>query len=352
MSEQAYQQQRGGLLVLQSHSGVQLQDAGRFGVAGAGLTQGGAIDLTAARLANALVGNHNTVQGQCQPVLEITLGAVAFRAEQPLLLALTGAAMPMSVNSQPVARYRSVLLQAGDLLEIGYSRAGARAYLAVAGGFDAPAVCGSVATVLREKIGGPDGHGQAITIGTTLSCEPWLRADPQIALPYNQHYRHQSIRALPVVAGAQLAELDPAVALLLPKRLFRVTARSDRMGMQLGGEPLPVSAQQLYSEGICLGAMQLPPNGLPIVMLNDHQTIGGYPKTGALTRGACEQLGQMMTGQFVRFYWLDVADAVQQERQRLHALQQLLDDLAAQWQHFLQRTAAQHGASDEYTDVV
>lgn len=323
---------QGGLWVLQSHSGVQLQDAGRFGGAAAGLTQGGAVDLTAARLANALVGNHNQVAGSCPAVLEITLGAVAFRAEQAILLALTGAAMPVLLNSQPVNRYRTLLLQPGDLLEIGYSRAGARAYLAVAGGFDGVAVCGSVATVLREKVGGPDGEGKAIAAGTMLSCAAWLQSDPQISLPYHQHYRHQTIRALPLVAGAQLAELAEVIPQLLTQRIFRVTARSDRMGMVLGGEPLPVSAQQLYSEGICLGAMQLPPNGLPIVMLNDHQTIGGYPKAGALTRGACEQLGQLMTGNFVRFYWLEPDAAVQQERQRLRHLQQQLEQLAGQWQ--------------------
>lgn len=320
-----------GLWVLQSHSGVQLQDAGRFGGAAAGLTQGGAVDLTAARLANALVGNHNSVTGICPPVLEITLGNAAFRAEQPLLLAVTGAAMPLLLNRQPVARYRTLLLQAGDLLEIGYSRAGARAYLAVAGGFEAPLICGSVATVLREKVGGPDAQGSAVTVGSLLPCQPWRQPDPQLSLPYHQHYHHQSIRALALVGGAQLDTLDPQLIRLLPQRLFRVTARSDRMGMLLGGEPLPVRAQSLYSEGICLGAMQLPPNGLPIVMLNDHQTIGGYPKTGALTRGACEQIGQLMTGNLVRFYWLDAATAVLQERQRLLALQQQLDNLAAQW---------------------
>lgn len=321
-----------GLWVLQSHSGVQLQDAGRFGGAGAGLSQGGAVDLTAARLANALVGNHNSVTGSCPAVLEITLGAFAFRAEQPLLVALTGAAMPLLLNSRPVARYRSLLLQSGDLLEVGYSRAGARAYLAVAGGFPAPAICGSVATVLREGVGGPDGQGKAISAGSLLPCSAWLGPDPEISLPYHQHYRHQTIRALPLVGGAQLDELDPSIKLLLPSRLFRVTARSDRMGMQLGGEALPAHARQLYSEGICLGAMQLPPNGLPIVMLNDHQTIGGYPKTGALTRGACEQIGQLMTGNFVRFYWVAVSTAVNEERQRLADLQQQLDVINTQWQ--------------------
>lgn len=336
-----------GLLVLQGHSGVQLQDAGRFGAAAAGLTQGGAVDLTAARLANALVGNHNTVSGACPAVLEITLGAVAFRAEQPVLLAITGAAMPLLLNSKPVSRYRTLLLQPGDLLEIGYSRAGARAYLAVADGFAAPAICGSVATVLREKVGGPDGQGKAVLAGTILNCPAWHKPDPQISLPYHQHYRHQSIRALPLIAGAQIETLDPQVSQLLPQRLFRITARSDRMGMQLGGEPLPVKAQQLYSEGICLGAMQLPPNGLPIVMLNDHQTIGGYPKTGALTRGACELLGQMMTGNFVRFYWLDLQAAVQQERQRLMVLQQQLDALVGQWRVFLSQQRQVKGDSDE-----
>lgn len=352
MSVLANPSEQQGLWVLQSHSGVQLQDAGRFGAAGAGLTQGGAVDLTAARIANALVGNHNHVGSTCPAVIEITLGAVAFRAEQPVLVALTGAAMPLLINSQPVQRYRTLLLQPGDLLEIGYSRAGARAYLAVAGGFPAPAIGGSVATVLREKVGGPDGQGKAISAGTLLSCSAWQRPDPQISLPYHQHYRHQSIRAIPLIAGAQLEDLDPQLPHLLTQRLFRVTARSDRMGMQLGGEPLPVTAQQLYSEGICLGAMQLPPNGLPIVMLNDHQTIGGYPKTGALTRGACECLGQLMTGNFVRFYWLDVADAVLQERQRLHLLQQQLDALAADWQQWLsQRVQSQpdqaRGDADE-----
>jgi len=174
-------EQQTGLWVLQSHSGVQLQDAGRFGGAAAGLTQGGAVDLTSARLANALVGNHNQVSGTCPAVLEITLGAAAFRAEQPTLLAVTGAAMPLLLNRQPVARYRSLLLQPGDLLEIGYSRAGARAYLAVAGGFAAPAVCGSVATVRREMVGGLDGHGACVSAGTLLACSGYQGADPAIS---------------------------------------------------------------------------------------------------------------------------------------------------------------------------
>ncbi len=324
-------EQQAGLWVLQSHSGVQLQDAGRFGGAAAGLTQGGAVDLTSARLANALVGNHNQVSGACPAVLEITLGAAAFRAEQPTLLAVTGAAMPLLLNRQPVARYRSLLLQPGDLLEVGYSRAGARAYLAVAGGFAAPAVCGSVATVRREMVGGIDGHGACVGAGTLLACSGYPGADPAISLPYLQHYQHKSLRRLELVPGAQLTQAAPDFALLLQSRLFRITARSDRMGVQLGGEPLPASASQLYSEGICLGAMQIPPNGLPIVMLNDHQTIGGYPKCGALTRRSAELLGQAMTGDLVRFHWCDAAQALLQERQRLQQLQQQLDMLSAQW---------------------
>lgn len=345
-----------GLAVLQSHSGVQLQDAGRFGGAGVGLTQGGAVDLTSARLANAIVGNHNHVSGPCPAVLEITLGNAAFRAEQPVLLAVTGAAMPLLLNRQPVARYRSLLLQSGDLLEIGYSRSGARAYLAVAGGFAAPALLGSVSTVLREKVGGPDGQGLAVSAGSVLRCSPFQGADPALSLPYPLHYVHRRMRCLQLVPGAQLSQLAAATAEDLPNllqsRLFRVTARSDRMGVQLGGEPLPVSSQQLYSEGICTGAMQLPPNGLPIVMLNDHQTIGGYPKAGALTRHSCELLGQAMTGDLLRFQLKDAHSALLAERTRLQALQQQLDALAMQWltRQQAQQLAEQSGVEMATTD--
>ncbi|WP_164852284.1 biotin-dependent carboxyltransferase family protein [Rheinheimera riviphila] len=294
---------------------TQLQDLGRFGAASMGLTQGGVVDATSARLANALVDNEPTAL-----LLEIGLGAVQFRAIGSVTVAVTGAAMPVFLNGQRYERYQSMQLQHGDQLEIGYSKAGVRCYLAVGGGFLVTPVLGSCATVLREGVGGI--NGQPLQSGTalTVAARPASTTSTVIRLPsvrsvdYQFQLKAKAMQNIPFVAGAQQAELGAAILARFQQNVYQVQPMSDRMGMRLRGAALPVASQALLSEGICLGAIQLPADGQPIVMLNDHQTIGGYPKIGAVTRLGVNALGQCRPGNLLRFVEVSQQQAVEQAR--------------------------------------
>ena len=282
---------------------TQIQDLGRFGSAKLGLTEGGVVDLTSARLANALVNNDATA-----PLLEIGLGAVQFCAIGTVTVAITGAAMPVFLNGKQLERYQSLQLQHGDQLAIGYSKAGSRCYLAVAGGFMVTPVLGSCATVLREGVGGI--NGQPLLAGMALPVVGTASRYVARSIDYCFQLKAKTMQNIPFVAGAQSAELGAAVLQKFQHQLYQVQPNSDRMGMRLRGAALPVSSQALLSEGICLGAIQLPADGQPIVMLNDHQTIGGYPKIGAVTRLGVNALGQCRPGTLLRFVEISQQAAV------------------------------------------
>lgn len=312
-----------GLLLVKVNVFTQLQDLGRFGGAQLGLTQGGAVDMTSARLANALVGNAPSA-----PLLEIGLGSIQLRALGDLRIALTGARMPISVNHQPRSRYRQLRLADGDILDIGYSRGGSRGYLAVAGGFMLTPVFGSCAMVLREKIGGMDGlplkNGQFLPTGQAES----VFIERSVA--YQFQFKPKAMQHIPFVTGAQYAELGDEILRPFLANIYQVQPMSDRMGMRLQGVALPIGGQSMLSEGICLGAIQIPADGQPIVMLNDHQTVGGYPKIGAVTRLGVNALGQCRPGHLLRFERLSLDEAVTRARRHelwLNALEQQLSGL-------------------------
>ncbi|MBU1436293.1 MAG: biotin-dependent carboxyltransferase family protein [Gammaproteobacteria bacterium] len=287
---------------------TQIQDLGRFGAASLGLTQGGVVDVTSARIANALVDNDANT-----PLLEIGLGALQFRAIGSVTVAITGAMMPVFVNGKPMPRYLSFQLQDGDQLEIGYSKNGARCYLAIAGGFAQQPVLGSVATVLREGIGGVNGY--ALQNGMQLPVAKQVSSffKPR-SLEYQFQLQPKAMQNIPFVVGAQQAELGAEMLEKFQSTIYQMLPMSDRMGMRLRGAALAVASQAMLSEGICLGAIQLPPDGQPIVMLNDHQTIGGYPKLGAVTRLGVSALGQCRPGNLVRFIPLPLAQAIDHAR--------------------------------------
>lgn len=297
-----------GFLLRKVNVFTQIQDLGRFGGASLGLTQGGVIDVTSARLANALVDNEPDT-----PLLEIGLGMIRLEAIGDLSVAMTGAKMPMFVNGHEVCRYQHIHLKHGDQLDIGYSKAGVRCYLAVAGGFVATPILGSCATVLREKVGGIDGlplhNEQVIPVLTSQkSFKPR-------SVAYEFHFKAKAMQQIPFVIGAQQLELGETLLRRFESNIYQVTPMSDRMGMRLQGSVLPVTSQTLISEGISLGAIQIPADGQPIVMLNDHQTIGGYPKIGAVTRLGVEALGQCRPGHLLQFVQVSVVEAVEQARQ-------------------------------------
>ncbi|WP_095060657.1 MULTISPECIES: biotin-dependent carboxyltransferase family protein [unclassified Pseudomonas] len=271
-----------------------LQDAGRFGVRHLGVTQGGAADWRSMSWANWLLGN-----GLDAAVIEITLGGFTVVAEDDCVLALAGADLGARVDGEVLAPWRSFRLLKGQRLQFTQPLLGARAYLAAPGGFDAPKVLGSSATVVREELGGLDGMGRALSNGASLRYSGnslmllrELTADQQPDLTLNA--------PLDLVLGAQIGEFSGQSLFDAFNTNWTLDSRADRMGIRLLGTALQYQGKPMISEGIPLGAVQVPPDGQPIVLLNDRQTIGGYPRLGALTPLALARLAQCLPGAQVR----------------------------------------------------
>ena len=271
-----------------------LQDAGRFGVRHLGVTQGGGLDWRSMSWANWLLGNALDAA-----VIEVTLGGFSVVAEEDCLLALAGADLGAQLDGQALAPWRSFKLRKGQRLQFTQPLLGARAYLAAPGGFDAPKVLGSSATVVREELGGLDGMGRALAKGASLSYSaeaPLLMRE----LPREQIPDFKSDLPLDVVLGAQIGEFSGQSLFDAFNSAWTLDSRADRMGIRLLGTALQYQGKPMISEGIPLGAVQVPPDGQPIVLLNDRQTIGGYPRLGALTPLALARLAQCLPGATVR----------------------------------------------------
>ena len=280
-----------------------LQDAGRFGVRHLGVTQGGALDWVSMSWANWLLDNALDA-----PVVEVTLGGLTLQAEDYCLLALAGADLGAFVDERAISPGRSFILQKGQRLRFTQPFNGARAYLAAPGGFDAQAVLGSCATVVREALGGVDGVGKALAEGGQLAYSGTGGAMKVLASP-----DLQSGASLDLIIGAQIGQFSGQSLFDAFNTEWALDSRADRMGMRLLGTPLQYQGPSLISEGIPLGAIQVPPDGQPIVLLNDRQTIGGYPRLGALTPLSLARLAQCLPGEKVR-----LAPVVQEAAHRQH----------------------------------
>ncbi|WP_265532355.1 5-oxoprolinase subunit C family protein [Pseudomonas saponiphila] len=270
-----------------------LQDAGRFGVRHLGVTQGGALDWVSMSWANWLLGNVLDA-----PVVEITLGGFTLLAEDYCLLALAGADLGAYVDERPLNPGRSFILQKGQRLRFTQPFLGARAYLAAPGGFDAPKVLGSCASVQREALGGLDGYGRALSEGGVLGYSGTGGALKSLAP--EQLTDCKSAAPLEVILGAQIGQFSGLSLFDAFNRTWTLDSRADRMGARLLGPSLQYQGRPMISEGIPLGAIQVPPDGQPIILLNDRQTIGGYPRLGALTPLSLARLAQCLPGSEVR----------------------------------------------------
>lgn len=282
-----------GLIVKQPGLLTLIQDKGRFGAHNLGLTNGGPLDALAFDWANRLLGNSSNAS-----VLEISFGGLSLKSEIDTAIVITGAQMALKINGDTITQWQTHTLKKGDIIETGYTTSGTRAYLAVAGGFNIPPSFGSSATVVRENIGGLGGG--KLQAGDHLPC------DPQV-LP--QHYRladndrpqYTDSAVLRVVLGYQQSAFDYIQQQRFFSSEYQLTERSDRMGYRLEGEAIKSDISGMLSEGICHGAIQIPADGQPIVLLNDRQTIGGYPKIGAVIPLDTAKLAQLSPGSTIRF---------------------------------------------------
>ena len=270
-----------------------LQDFGRFGVRHLGVTQGGALDWVSMSWANKLLNNALNAA-----VIEVTLGGLTLLAESDCCLALAGADLGAVLDDRPIAPWRSFFVRKGQQLRFTRPITGARAYLAAPGGFAAVDVLGSCATVAREGLGGLEGRGEALVEGDQLT---YSGASFQLhALPDHLIPDVSDQRPLDVVLGAQIGQFSGLSLFDAFNSDWTLDSRADRMGMRLLGPELVYQGKPMISEGIPLGAIQVPPDGQPIILLNDRQTIGGYPRLGALTPMSLARLAQKLPGSVVR----------------------------------------------------
>ncbi len=285
-----------------------LQDSGRHGYQHLGVTTGGPMDEHAFAWANHLLGNApNAAQ------LEITYGMLSLRAEASTCIALTGADLDARLNGKAIKPWRTYRVCSGDHIEFSAPICGLRAYLAVVGGFSPTTKLGSCATVLREGLGGVNGTGAKLAKGNRLPFKP-RRIDidnrvPDWAIPdYNQPL------AVGVILGYQHQSFPRTELMTLFSGCYEVSQNIDRMGYRLSGKPIHSNLDGIVSEGIAYGAIQIPADGQPIVLMKDRQTIGGYPKVGCLSALDAGQLAQRGPGSSVCFFPMDVAVA---EAQRM-----------------------------------
>ena len=283
------------------------QDSGRHGLAGQGVSASGAMDPAALRAANRLVGNPSGTA-----CIELVYGGFAFVCQGDAVVAVTGAQAPITLHTAGGLRLRlpghaAVGLSDGDRVSLGQPVAGIRCYLAVRGGFDVQPVLGSCATDTLARLGPP-----AVQAGDVLGIRPVARGAvvglpelPADALPSVQH-----TVTLDVVMGPRSDWFTPDALALLQAQTWRVTAQSDRVGLRLQGDAALVRtrAGELPSEGTVRGALQVPPNGQPVLFMADHPLTGGYPVIACVAAHHLDRAGQVPIGATLRFNPLQAFD--------------------------------------------
>ncbi|MFD7999028.1 5-oxoprolinase subunit C family protein [Streptomyces mirabilis] len=278
------------LAVVRAGALTTVQDRGRPGHAHLGVPRSGALDAPAAALANRLVGNPVGAA-----VLETTLNGCALRPRSVVTVAVTGAPCPVTVGGRPAPWGAPVRVPAGALLDIGPAHAGVRSYVAVAGGVAVDPVLGSRSTDLLSGLGPPP-----LTDGTVL---PLGRPDGvHTRVDVVPHPGPPSELVLRVTPGPRDDWFTTSALRTLATGTYRVSSASNRIGLRTEGPSLERAVSgELPSEGMVLGAVQVPPDGRPVVFLADHPTTGGYPVI-AVVRGAdLPAAAQAVPGTPVRF---------------------------------------------------
>lgn len=270
-----------------------VQDLGRVGLADLGVTRSGAADRRSHRLANRLVANPDD-----RATIEVTFGGLSARVRGgDAVIAVTGADADPKVNGNPFGTNSIQHVRDGDVISLGVPYTGLRSYLAVRGGIDVTPVLGSRSYDVMSAIGPlPLQAGDVVPVGEHTDDYPEVDQAPVDAIA-------EHLVELLVVPGPRddwLADPDALV-----HTIWMVSDHSDRVGMRLEGRPLVYRwpDRQLPSEGATRGAIQVPPNGLPVILGPDHPVTGGYPVAGVVADDDIDKLAQIRPGQYVRLHW-------------------------------------------------
>ena len=299
-------QPQSGLRVLSPGAQSLVQDLGRPGHAGLGVSPSGALDRASLRRANRIVGNLPSAA-----VVESAAGGLRVQAAGDQVLAVTGAPSPLSVVGLPetdgtasendsvrtVPMATAFALLDGEILTIGAPERGFRTYLAIRGGVETGSTLGSRSTDTMSGLGPPPlTAGQVLAAGRTAASN--VVGDPEL----QPEYPDTGVTVLDIVPGPRDDWFDPAALAALCGQDWEVTPRSNRVGMRLSGEPLRRSRDgELPSEGTVAGAIQVPPEGQPVLFLADHPITGGYPVVGVVVDHQLDIAAQVPIGGHLRF---------------------------------------------------
>ncbi len=302
-----------------------IQDTGRAGQGSVGINTGGAMDRFAAMLANMLTGNNVN-----EAVMEIHYPGPQILFEQDALISITGADFTAGLNEEPLPSWQPILIRKNTVLQFPVSKKGARAYLAVQGGFQIDKWLNSYSTNLKAGIGG--WNGRRLEKGDELFFK---QGEQCISSLFKSENNFQLLRwradigkvydrphEISYIKGHEWEELTSESKEMLGGSSFIIRSSSDRMGYQLKGNPLHLNEKkEMVSCAVSFGTMQLLPNGKLVVLMADHQTTGGYPRIGHVISSHLPKLAQLRAGENVQFKAIGISDAEEQLFFQQHELQ-------------------------------
>lgn len=284
------------------HSGLltTIQDLGRWGFQKDGVSVSGAMDSFASRIANFLVGNEAH-----EATLEVTMLGPTLRFEKDALIAICGGDFSCTLNDEQVSLWKPLFVKSGSVLSIGACRNGYRAYIAFAGGLDIPLIMNSRSTYLQAQIGGL--HGRALRKGDMLL----LRSSDRPIFPHRVNwgiavsarvYIYGKKRTIRVTEGIEYATFTNESIHYFFTSPYKITTQSDRMGYRLQGQALERNTEQeMVSEAVTFGTIQVPKDGQPIILMADRQTTGGYPRIAQVISVDLPILAQARPGDVIQF---------------------------------------------------
>jgi biotin-dependent carboxylase-like uncharacterized protein len=280
-----------------------IQDYGRYGYQHIGVTHGGPLDENAFLWANRLLGNHYNA-----PQIEVSYGAFSATFLEQTMVALCGADLSATLNEQAISPWQTYAVNVGDTLSFKAPVTGLRSYIAVKDGFAVDPQLSSCATVVRENLGGIHQDGTKLSEGDVIPYVSQLHAlIKRVPSSFTSVYPKKiMLRFMPNVSQTSAGE---RAIKTFTQHTYTVTPNIDRMGYRLSGEVIQTESSGIISQGISLGAIQVPKDGQPIVLMRDRQTMGGYPLLGCVSGLDMGKLAQSLPGTELSFVPISVEEA-------------------------------------------
>lgn len=304
-----------------------IQDLGRYGSQKYGVIVGGAMDPLALRIANMLVGNDEGEAG-----IEVTMFGLEMQFLEDHLIAITGADLDARVDGEKIPMWRPILINKNQVVKFHAPALGARAYISFSGGINVPKILGSKSTYIQAKIGGLYGRqlqaedvlniGKKTEIGQNFIKQlQELNRHFNWSVDYTSFYSFTTEQTIRVLKGLEFDWFDENSQQIFLKKPYKVSLNSNRMGYNLEGKKLTLCKnEELLSEGVTFGTIQVPSGGLPIILMAERQTTGGYPKIAQVATVDLPRLAQIQPSHSIRFNLITLQQAEQ-------LLLQQMDDL-------------------------